>query len=125
MIKHSLANYPKNFLGYVISPTKICIQFAEVDTKLRFKEGGEYIKLPSTEKALPISPKGTPVEIVAVGCQMPVLEDLQNHLLNAYLQYGKLHSQIYKDVYQKEFLDFLCLMSSRLNTIIQELSKQD
>ena len=86
MIKHSIANYPESFLGCVVSPTKICVQYKEVESKLRYVEGGEYIKLPNTSKALPISVHGTEVDILAVGCQMPVLEDIQFGLIEAYIK---------------------------------------
>lgn len=106
-MKHSVANYPKECLGCVVSPTKICIQFSEVMSKLRFKEGAEYVKLPSTHKALPISTDGTDVDILAVGCQMPVIEALQSALIEAYVKYGNEHGEAYKAVYGTDFKLFL------------------
>lgn len=107
-MKHSIANYPKAFLGCVVSPTKICLQFEEVESKLRYKEGGTYVKLHDTSKALPISVLGTKIDILAVGCQMPELEALQSALIEAYIKYGRLHNETYHNTYfGKEFLDFL------------------
>jgi hypothetical protein len=122
-MKHSLANYPSQFLGCVISPTKICLQFEEVTAKLRFKEGASYVKLPSTHKALPISVSGTAVDILAVGCQMPVIEDLQAALLSAYVVYGLQHLAAYEAAYNKEFIEFLMHTRKGLDDAIQKLTK--
>jgi len=120
MLKHSLANYPKEFLGYVISPTKICIQFSEVSTKLRFKEGGQYIKLLDTSKALPIKTTSTEIDILAVGCQMPVLENLQMSLIKAYKEYKIRHEKEYKEKYNKEFKDFLLKIKMEIEDALKE-----
>ena len=107
-MKHSIANYPLGFVGCVVSPTKICLQFSDVTCKLRVKEGAAYVKLPNTSKALPIAHTGTEVDVVAVGCQMPELEALQGALIEAYIKYGRLHKETYHNTYSgKEFLDFL------------------
>lgn len=124
MIKHSIANYPKGFLGCVVSPTKICLQFEDVQSKLRVKEGADYVKLPDTSKALPISHLGTDVDILAVGCQMPVLEDAQFRLIEAYDKYGKLYSDVYAETYEgKQFIDYLKRVSSALNNVITKLDR--
>ena len=72
-MKHSVANYPRGFIGYVVSPIKICIQFENVQSKLRFKQGADYIKLPDTNKALPITTTGTEIDILAVAGVTPGL----------------------------------------------------
>lgn len=118
MLKHSLANYPLKFLGYVISPTKICLQFEEVTTKLRFKQGADYIKLPSTAKALAIEPTGTSVDILAVGCQMPVLKDMQHQLIHSYRTYLHEHSATYYQTYGADFMEFLIEIREGLDEII-------
>lgn len=108
MVRHSIAQYPTSFKGTVVSPTKICLQFEDVEAKLRFMEGAEYMKLPDTYKALPISVNGTSVDVSAVGCQMPTIEVLQAELLQAYLKYGRLYSQTYEEVYEgRKFIDFI------------------
>lgn len=121
-MKHSLANYPKNFLGCVVSPTKICLQFEDVQVKLRVKEGAEYIKLPDTSKALPIPHTGTEVDITAVGCQMPVLEELQSALIEAYIKYGQLHWETYEQTYGGQFIDFLKRTRASIDNAISKLT---
>jgi len=100
MIKHSLANYPTHFLGTVVSENKICLQFENVQSKLRFRQGAEYIKLPDTHKALPISTQGTPIDILAVGCQLPTLFDAHLALIEAY----KEHHERFNDPRTLNFL---------------------
>jgi len=116
-MKHSLANYPKQFLGCVVSPTKICLQFEEVDTKLRFKEGAEYIKLPSTHKAIAISPLGTDIDLLSVGCQMPVLEEALLSAVNALSIYKERHADTYLETYEKPLEDFLFLLKESVNKL--------
>lgn len=125
MIKHSLANYPKQFLGCVVSPTKICLQFEDVQVKLRFKEGAQYVKMLDTSKALPISTLGTDVELTSVGCQMPVIEDLQLQLIEAYAKYALNHSATYSAEYNKQFLDFLIETRERIDNAISKLTCKD
>lgn len=120
-MKHSLANYPKKFLGCVVSPTKICLQFEGVQSKLRFKQGAHYVKLHDTTKALPISISGTDVDIVAVGCQMPVIEELQGYLIQAYRNYASLYSAVYREQYGKDFLAFLLTSIKELEDVIIEV----
>lgn len=123
--KHSLANYPKNFHGYVVSPHKICIQFKDVGTKLRvaFKNTSDLIKLPSTEVALPIVTKGVGIDILAVGCEFPVLEDLQMKLLDAYKEYYMKHKDDYKRLYGKSFKDFLYATQLKLSYLLSEVTE--
>jgi hypothetical protein len=121
-IKHSIANYPKAFHGYVVSPTKICFQFEDVQSKLRFKEGGAYVKLPNTIKALPVPVSGVEVDILAVGCQMPVLELLCANMIEAFREYGLKHSEIYQQTYNKEFLVFLENTMKRLGEVLEDLN---
>lgn len=106
-MKHSIANYPTRFLCCVVSPTKICIQFEDVQSKLRFKDGASYVKLPDTTKALPISTTGTEVDILAVGCQMPTIVQLQMELLHAYERYSDQYKERYAQEYGIEFRSFL------------------
>lgn len=97
-VKHSLAAYPKQFYQCVVSENKICLQFEECYTKLRFKEGGEYIKLPSTEKALPIKPTGTDVNYVSVGCSLSTIRSLQAELVQAYAKHKELYGPALQDL---------------------------
>ena len=123
MIKHSVAGYPEKFLACMVSPTKICMQFESVTAKLRYKEGGEYVKLPDCAKVLPIRTTGTEVDILAVGAQMPVIEELQKNLIAAYLSYGSEHGIRYRAEYNKDFLDFLREIQTSLNRTIETLTR--
>lgn len=120
---HSLANYPTTFKGTVISPTKICMQFSDVEVKLRknLESTEGLLKQIDNILALPIRVTGSPVAGVAVGCQLPVLEALQQALIDAYVHYGNLHSDRYRKEYGKEFMDFLLNTQTQLNTAIDKL----
>jgi hypothetical protein len=121
-IKHSIANYPKTFHGYVVSPTKICFQFEDVQSKLRFKEGGEYVKLPNTTKALPVPITGVQVDLLSVGCQMPVLELLCENMIDAFKEYYLNHNATYKETYDKDFKEFLIGIESKLLNLLNEIT---
>ena len=107
--KHSFANYPKKFLGTVVSPHKICLQFQDVRTTLRvaYRDESDLIKLPSTDPALPVVPSGVGIDILAVGCEMPVLEQLQSALIKAYKIYKEQHNDYYIKHYGKHFYEFI------------------
>ncbi len=124
---HSLANYPKKFKGTVISPTKICMQFEDVQVKFRRDIGStEYLKMPNGDISIAIATTGTDIDISAMGCQMPVLEDVQFGLINAYISYGRYHSQTYRDTYGREFLDFLLHVQAQLaNAIVKVKASSD
>ena len=117
-IKNSLANYPKKFLGYVVSPLKICLQFEEVESKLRFKQGAEYIKLPTTEKAMVIKPTGSPLDILSVGCPIEVLLEAQTALVEAYREYMNKHGEEFKEKTGRNFKDELRKINKSLDELI-------
>lgn len=123
MIKNSIANYPLSFVGCKVSPTKICVQYGEVTSKLRYREGAEYIKVLGVVKSMPIRTDGTEVDVLAVGCQMPVLEQVQAGLIDAYIEYGTLYSDRYKEEYGKEFMDFLLTLKVSLDRAIRKIDK--
>ena len=115
----ALANYPKNFKSYVVSPTKICLQYEGVQVKLRCADGVKYLTYgDDSSPHLPISVHGTEVDIIAVGCQLPEVERAQLALLDAYGEYMKFHNKEYRDTYGKDFLDFLYLMRGKLDVVI-------
>jgi hypothetical protein len=131
---HSLANYPTSFKGTVISPTKICLQFKDVQVKLRVNDLAEGLaKMPDGIIALPVRTDGAAtlfpqgpardknVDTVAVGCQMPVLEELQFAMITAYISYGRHHAARYKQEYGRSFLDFLLHTQNMLSNAILEL----
>ncbi|MBA4259163.1 MAG: hypothetical protein C0446_08360 [Chitinophaga sp.] len=123
-MKHSVANYPSYFLGYVVSPLKICMQFKEVESKLRFKNGAEYIKLSNTDKVLPIKTTGTPIDILAIGCIMPVLEETQLNLIEAYKEYYTKHSDIYEQTYKRSFKMFLEILKNRIDNLLDYVNAE-
>jgi hypothetical protein len=100
MVKHSLAHYPKQFTGCVVSPNKICLQWEDVQVKLMYKEGGEYIKLPSTAKALPIAVTGTDVHYTAVGGNIQTVIKMQQHLIEAYKKYTLEYDEGFVNILQ-------------------------
>lgn len=121
--KHSLANYPKDFLGYVVSPHKICIQFQDVRTTLRAvpNQHEDLTKLPTGDKALPIIPTGVGINVLAVGCEFPVLEKLQMDLISAYKEYYSKYKEDYRRLYGKDFKeDFLKALQVKLGYLMLE-----
>lgn len=111
-----IAAYPKYFHGFVVSPTKICIQFSSPQLILRTlgKDQPGLYKLPNTDKVLPVSIMGTDIDVLAVGCQMPTIEALQHQLIDAYKEYKTKHTDIYKETYEKDFTQFIKQVIERL-----------
>lgn len=122
--KHSFANYPSTFLGYVVSPHKICIQFQGVKTTLRNvpNETSDLIKLPDLSIALPVVSQGVGIDILAVGCTFPVLEELQMSLIDSYKEYYLKYKDDYKRLYDRDFKeDFLKALQLKLNYLMLEV----
>jgi hypothetical protein len=115
------ANYPKKFKGYVVSPDKICLQYEDTQIKLRKLEG-DFKKLgkigKDSERFVPVVPLGTDIEVLAVGHQMPVLQEMQLKLCEAYKEYYKLHKDTYKEKYGEDFTEFL----GRIQKLLSEIS---
>lgn len=122
--EHSLACYPVSWRGTVVSPTKICLQFNNPELKVRVfnRDTSDLVKLPNTDRAMVISSKGTEVDCVAVGCQMPVIEALQMELLDSYVKYGRIHKDTYNETYCKDFKDFLLIVQAKLHNAIEKLN---
>jgi hypothetical protein len=110
--EYGLACYPSDFLGYVVSENKICLQYKVVDVKLRTL-GKAYNMLPkfknTTQPMVPVTTSPDTFEIVAVGCQMPVLRKMQFSLLQGLIEH-------YNTTKQEEDLQLLADMS----VVIQE-----
>lgn len=123
-MKHALANYPKKFLRTVISPLKICLQFADVQVKFRRNlDSPEWLKMPNGDIAVPIATTGTDVETSNMGCPIPVLETMQLELLDTYLVYCKYNNHHYKAAYNRDFLDFLETVQDRLSETIEQIKE--
>lgn len=126
-VKHSFANYPTGFKGYVVSPTKICLQFSEpqinlrVDADTRF----ELKTLPNNDRYLEVPEHGINISVTAVGCQMPVVEQYQLALIDAYTQYYHTHSQVYTEIYGKDFKDFIKQVHVKIENLINAFSIKD
>lgn len=124
---YGLACYPNNWFQAKVSRTKICIQFQGVDMKLRslshdlnplpkrVSDQQRYIPITTTE--------GDSVEILAVGCQMPVIEDLQMQLIDAYNHYARHYLEDYKKEYNKDFAIFLESAIIRLQETLNKIKR--
>lgn len=120
-IQHSLANYPKEFIECVVTRNKICLQFGDVDVKLRYKEGGEYIKLPCTTKAFPIPISGAKLNIAAIGCPLPVIFSMLDDVV------GALGQQFDHHLNEKEKKDFIAnceSISTYLSQLVIDMKKE-
>ena len=120
-IKHSLANYPKEFLQCVVTRNKICLQFGNVDVKLRYKEGGEYMKLPCTTKAFPIPITGTKVDITSVGCPLHVIFSMLDDVIGALGQQFDLHLN---EKEKKEFILNVESLSTYVAQLVVDMKKE-
>ena len=109
-----LANYPKGFRGCVVSPLKICMQFEKPTIKLRTLGHHDVRKAE-------VNVVGNDWDVTAVGCVMPVLEETQRHLIEAYQTYALDHADTYRQTYGKEFNDFLIEIRNKLNGVIERL----
>jgi hypothetical protein len=123
----SLANYPESFKGYVVSPTKICLQFNNPQVKLRLHDTDreDFAKYgPNSDRMLPIGTLGTDVDCIAVGCQMPVVEEYQLQLIEAYKKYWRLYRGHYEKTYGKSFLDFLLHLRVSIGNLLDEVERK-
>lgn len=117
-----VASYPKSFKETKISPTKICLQFNDVEIILR-SLGLSLDNLPkdtSTNRYLPLTLRDTQVSVLAVGCQMPTIEALQLELIESYRYYLINHSNVYNKTYSKIFLNFLKEIDNKLDKLISD-----
>jgi len=121
--KHSTANYPESFLGTVISPHKMCLQFLDVVTKLRvaYHDTSDLIKLPCENMAMPVVGQGVAIYSLNIACPMPLLEKLQQELVTSYGAYLQMHSEYYKRTYGKDFSRFLIETRDNLDELIKTL----
>lgn len=117
--KNAIAAYPSEFKGTVISPTKICIQFIDVVSKLRVLTNEQYTPLHDGTYNFIIKNTDTPIDVLSVGCQMPVIETLQKALIEAYKIYLKDHSAKYREEYGKEFTEFLKQAQNQFNNLLK------
>ena len=121
---YAFANYPLGFRGCVISPTKICMQFADPMVKLRLL-GQPGDDLPGKYKYLPVGTGGVNILTTAVGCQMPVLEKVQLELISAYNTYYMCHKDCYKNTYGKNFIDFIRKLKTEINNLSDVLEHEE
>lgn len=117
--KNAIAAYPLEFRGTVISPTKICMQFNEVTSKLRVLTNDQYTPLNDGTYNFIIKNTGTLIDVLSVGCQMPVIEMIQTALIQAYENYLRDHSERYREEYGKEFIEFLKQTQNQLNNLLK------
>jgi len=121
---YGFANYPKKFKGYIVSPAKICLQYTDVDIKLRpLGEPLEGLpKVPEGGVAVPITQAGNNINLLAVGHYIGVLEPMQLGLIDAYRAYYKEYGEGYKEVFDRDFRDFLSEVHLKLGEVIEELN---
>lgn len=87
-VKHGVAAYPKSFRGTLVSENKICIQFDNPDLKLRVdSDSTEGLTKVNGSYMIGISANNTPVRFIAVGCRLDLINDLQNQLIDAYMEH--------------------------------------
>jgi hypothetical protein len=125
--KCNLANYPTSFKGYIISPTKICLQFNDVEIKTRIN-GNEDALLkygPNNEKHVLISTLGTRLDGIAIGCQMPIVEVYQIELIKAYKDYYMSYKNHYHKNYQKQFKDFIFTIKKELDNLFEFIEQKE
>jgi hypothetical protein len=77
MNPNGIACYPKSFRATLVSEKKICLQFNNPQVKLRKWSDEGCIKLPSTEKALPLTTSGIDMSVIAVGCPLETIIELK------------------------------------------------
>lgn len=124
----SFANYPESFKGCVVSPTKICLQFNDPEIKLRIHDTDreQYTKFgPNNDRMIPIGTLGTKIDCTAIGCQMPVVEDYQMQLLDAYVLYWRTYRSNYRTAYNKEFRDFLLKIHAKMSNVLEKTKDGD
>jgi hypothetical protein len=122
---YALAQYPKSYLGYKVSPYKICIQFNNPLVKLRTlgNDRKQLPKLPDLKCYFPVTDEGKELEIIATGCLMPTIEDMQLDLISAYKEYYQAHKEYYKENYNKDFKDFLLRLHNDLTNLITHIKE--
>ena len=123
--KFGLATYPTKFKGTVVSPTKICLQFSEVDVKLRTL--GEDAKMlpkdPLTHQPVAsISTESEPFSVLAVGCQMPVVISLMEQLIMALETYSHAHIPTYRTTYGRDLKTDLSKVKNEFIRVLDGMS---
>lgn len=85
--KASLALYPKEWRASKVSENKICIQFNNVDAKVRCPAEEQKLELPNRSEYglfLPMRTIEDNVSCIAVGIQMPLWEPTLINILDAF-----------------------------------------
>lgn len=114
-----IASYPTGFIGCVVSPTKICLQYSGVDVKFRpLGKSTDNLPKGSAGRYLPITVSPNTIETLATGSQMPVLEQMHLGLLDAYEEYIKTHYETYSRTYDKKFVDHLKQVQIKVNRLV-------
>lgn len=80
MNPNGFAAYPKSFRGTMVSERKICLQFNSPQVKLRKWSDEGIVKLPNTQRALPVPVSGIDLSVLAVGCPLETIIELRQAL---------------------------------------------
>ena len=123
--KHSLANYPTRFKGFVVREDNICIQFEDVLSKLKknLKTDDETINLPTRERAVVIPPSGFRFNTLAVRTNIEVLEEMQLELIDAYKTFYRQSRKHYTLKTKKDFTRFLERVKIKLEVLLSEIDR--
>lgn len=120
-----LAAYPDTFKEVVISPTKLCLQFNEVEMKVRLlgNDGKQLPKDPLTHQPVAhISTGGKDgFGLLSVGCQMPVVFNLLKTVLLALEKYSQQHTNTFKKTYNKELKSEIKELKVMIDVILSQL----
>lgn len=123
---YGLACYPLDFKGIVVSPTKICLQFANPECMLRTlgNDAKMLPKSPTTHQPqLTISTDLLQLEVVAVGCQMPVLFKALEDVIQGLGTYYKTHQYLYQTTYGKPLLDDLKRLQRDITQLVENIER--
>lgn len=124
---YGIAAYPLGFRGTVISPTKICLQYEDVQCLAR-PLGLDKSELHAGKNGnlnLPVSTQGTDISVIAVGSQLPVLEQMLFTVIADFREYHKRHAKDYEKAYDRKFVDFLGALKVELDKTITIVHKQE
>lgn len=106
---HGMAAYPINWKQYVISEQKICIQFDDIQFKVRASEGKEGLKTNNWgTHELPIDTHGTQLHTLAVGIPIGLYPEVIKNIVKAVKEHDELHPnysvlQEIKEILNDEF----------------------
>lgn len=121
--KHSLANYPQRYIGLVVSPHKICLQFEEVvvKTRIAYHDTSDLLELRGMNPSMPIPTTGAEIHILAIGTPIQEIIELQRSLISAYKEYYNTHKDYFFKHYEKDFKEELLALREQLDNVLKDM----